>query len=97
MMVFFNKRFFIILLIIMTLLLLPLIAGYFSKQINWSLSDYVIAGGLFIFAGGCIELILSRAIKPKHKYLGILIIITILLLVFIELAVGLFGTPFAGS
>lgn len=36
-------------------------------------------------------------IKINKKTISIIVIVIILLLVWIELAVGVFGTPFAGS
>lgn len=92
-----NKRLKIIITIIGILLLIPLIGMQFTEEINWTLLDFMIAGVLLLGTGLIFELILR---KVKHKNYRIIIAIalfTLLLLIWAELAVGVFGTPFAGS
>ena len=92
-----NKRLIGILGTIAVLLCIPLVAMQFTNEVNWTLSDFVIAGGLLLGTGLLIETV-ARNIKDKKIRIGITVVILIVLvLVWAELAVGIFGTPFAGS
>jgi hypothetical protein len=74
------------------LLLIPLVL-----QWPWSLSDYVIMGSLIFGTGLLIELVRTKVKNTAHRVLIVLAILAVFFLVWAELAVGLFGTPFAGS
>ena len=50
-----NKRLIIIVLISASLLLIPLITMQFTDEVNWILSDFVIAGALLLGTGLMIE------------------------------------------
>ena len=92
-----NKRLVGILGTITVLLCIPLVAMQFTNEVNWTFSDFVIAGGLLLGTGLLIETV-ARNIKDKKIRIGITVAILIVLaLVWAELAVGIFGTPFAGS
>lgn len=92
-----NKRLIIILLTVPLLLLIPLIGMLFSSEINWSLLDFVIMGMLLLGLGFMLELVLRKVQKKKNRIVLIAIILIMFLLIWAELAVGLFGTPFEGS
>lgn len=92
-----NKRIIIILSIVTTLLLIPLAAMQFSTEVRWSLFDFVIAAILLYGTGLTIELILRKVKQTKFRIIISLCVLAILVLVWAELAVGIFGTPFAGS
>lgn len=79
------------------LLNIPLIAMQFSKNWDWSLLDFVAAGVILFGTALTINLILEKFKTTKSRLIMILITLTILALVWIELAVGIFGSPFAGS
>lgn len=92
-----NKRLIGILLAGALLLCIPLIAMQFSSEVDWKLFDFIIAGVLLMGTGLCIEFVL-RNIKNRNYQIGtIAVILIVLFLVWAELAVGIFGTPFAGS
>lgn len=92
-----NKRLLIIILIVGALLLIPLIAMQFSDEVAWSSFDFLIAGILLLSTGLAIELVLRKIYTTKNRVIVCGIILAILLLIWAELAVGIFGTPFAGS
>lgn len=92
-----NNRLAIILSVAGLLLLLPLIAMQFTNEVNWTLSDFIVAGGLLFGTGGLIELAMRKINKVGTRVWVILGILVVLFLVWAELAVGIFGTPFAGS
>jgi hypothetical protein len=79
------------------LLLIPLIGMMFTDEINWTLSDFIIMGFLLLGFGIGIDLISTRTKNLKFRILYILIVCVLFMLIWAELAVGIFGTPFAGS
>lgn len=92
-----TNRPLIILASILFLLAIPFIAMQFTDEVQWSLLDFLIAGTLLAFAGGMIELTLRLVQKSALRWLILAGIVALLLLVWVELAVGVFGTPFEGS
>ena len=68
-----------------------------TDEINWSLFDFIIMGSLLIFLSIGINFASNRAKNLKNRVLYIGILVIIFMLIWAELAVGLFGTPFAGS
>jgi hypothetical protein len=92
-----NKRLVGILVTVTVLLLMPLIAMQFNTGVNWTLSDFFIAGILLFGTGLLCEFILRKVKTIKYRILICGIILFALALVWAELAVGLFGTRFAGS
>lgn len=92
-----SKNILLILSIVITILLIPLITMQFTTEVNWEISDFLIAGGLLFVFGILIELII-RKVKQSHlKVVFIAVIILLLLLIWMELAVGLFNSPISGS
>ena len=92
-----NKRFMGILLTIAVLLCIPLIAMQFTNEVVWTISDFVIAGILLIGTGIVIEVVV-RNVKDQRARIGMIIgTLAVLFLVWAELAVGIFGSPLAGS
>lgn len=92
-----NKRLFAILGLIALLLLVPGISMLFTNEVNWSIQDFIIAGILLLGVGLAIELILRKVSKKQNRIALIIIILTLLVLTWVELAVGVFGTSLAGS
>ncbi|MBZ9787627.1 hypothetical protein LB456_09180 [Psychroflexus sp. CAK57W] len=92
-----NNRLFIILLIIGFILLIPFIAMQFTSEVNWDAFDFLVLGSLLLSAGILAEFVLRR-VKTTQYRTGILaILLVVFLLIWAELAVGIFGSPFAGS
>jgi ABC-type Mn2+/Zn2+ transport system permease subunit len=92
-----NKRLIGIILTVALLLLIPLIAMQFTDEVNWTLLDFLIAGVLLLSTGLLCELVMRKVTKIEHRIAICAFILTALILIWIELAVGIFGTPFAGS
>ena len=87
----------LILLSVGLLLLVPLVAMQFTDEVNWDLFDFVIMGGLLLGTGLLCELILRKFKSLQSRIIICGIVLLVLFLVWAELAVGIFGTPFAGS
>ncbi len=92
-----NKRLLIFLSTSLGILLIPLIAMAFTNEVDWKLSDFVIIGILLFGASLTVELIMRNVKKQRNRILFSVLTLMILLLIWAELAVGVFGTPFAGS
>jgi len=92
-----NKRLMAILLGVALLLLVPLIAMQFTNEVNWTTGDFIVASILLMGTGLTCELVLRKVKRLKHRLLICGAILLALFLVWAELAVGIFGTPFAGS
>ena len=59
--------------------------------------DFVVAGSLLIGTSFGIEFIIRRITKPSHQIILAMIALLALILLWVELAVGIFGSPLAGS
>lgn len=91
------KRPALILGIVALILLIPFMAMQFTQEVNWSLFDFLVAAGLLLIAGFAIAFVLRKAKAPNNKILLVAAIAVVFFLVWAELAVGVFGTPFAGN
>lgn len=92
-----NRRLIIILGLATVLLLIPFVAMQFSEEVNWELPDFVIAAILLFGTALICEFILRKIKDVKFRILLCVGLVILLLLIWAELAVGVFGTPFAGS
>ena len=92
-----NKRLAGIVLTVALLLLIPFIAMQFTDEVKWSLFDFVVAGALLLGTGLLCELVIRKVNKIEYRIVICGALLVALLLIWIELAVGIFGTPFAGS
>jgi len=92
-----KKRLTFAILIPVTLLLVPLIAMQFTTEVNWNLMDFIIAGAILFGASLGIEFILRKLKSKKGRIILTLTLLTALFLIWIELAVGIFSSPLAGS
>ena len=84
-------------LFIPVVLAIPLIAMQFTDEVSWGPGDFLIMGGMLFIAFLFIDLVNRRSIPGGSKFALTLILIFGFGLVWAELAVGLFGTPFAGD
>ncbi|WP_164113023.1 MULTISPECIES: hypothetical protein [Sphingobacterium] len=82
---------------IAAILSIPLIAMQFSSEVKWTFSDFIIAAFLLTVTGLFCELLIRLVSKRYLRYGLIFLAILILAVVWAELAVGVFGSPFAGS
>ena len=78
------------------ILLFPLIGKIFFK-LDWSGYDFLVMALLILSFSIIINLTLYYLKFSKFKFLLVFILMIIFMLIWIELAVGIFGTAFAGS
>jgi len=79
------------------MLLIPLIAMQFTSEVNWDSLDFIVAGVLLFGTGLAIEFAVRKIHNIIFRIVVCAALIIILFLIWAELAVGIFGTPFAGS
>ena len=79
------------------LLLIPMIAMQLTKEVNWSFFDFIIMGVILSITGLSISIIIKKIKYYKYRNIFILVTVFIFLIIWAELGVGLFGTPFAGD
>lgn len=91
-----NKSIFIILSTVGLLLLIPLIAMQFTKEVKWTLADFLIAAVLLISTGLSINYTIKKIKRPIFRVALSITLLIILILVWMELAVAIFGTPLSG-
>ncbi|MNG06948.1 hypothetical protein D3C84_902260 [compost metagenome] len=92
-----NKRLIIIMITVALLLFIPLIAMQFTDEVNWTLFDFIVAGVLLLGTGMMCELIMRRITKISLRITVCVTLLAIFLLIWAELAVGIFGTPLSGN
>ncbi|UKT66089.1 hypothetical protein [Pedobacter mucosus] len=92
-----KLRIAIILIVTTVILCIPLVAMQFTNEVNWTPMDFVAAGVLLLSTGLAIELVIKNLKTGTFRTIILIVILLVLFLVWAELAVGIFGTPFAGS
>lgn len=92
-----NRRFFVIEAIAASVLFIPLVAMQFTSEVNWTLGDFLIAAIILLGAGATVDLALRILKKNSQRLAAVVTILAFLLLVWVELAVGIFGSSLAGS
>ena len=92
-----NKRLLAIISTVVLLLLIPLTAMQFTNEVNWSFGDFIVAALLLLGTGLAIEFVLKKVRNKQNRYALLFFILALLFVVWVELAVGIFGTPLAGS
>jgi hypothetical protein len=92
-----NRRLIGILSGIAVILLIPLIAMQFTEEVKWTLSDFLVMGFLLIGTGLLCELVIRKVRKINWRIAFCFLLLLAFLIIWAELAVGIFGTPFAGQ
>ncbi|MDG1921146.1 MAG: hypothetical protein P8I75_08040 [Flavobacteriaceae bacterium] len=91
------KRFSILTFAPLALLLIPLIAMHYSDEVHWTLIDFAIMGVLLLVAGMWTQRVVKRVKSFPRRATYIILVILLFLLVWAELAVGIFDSPLAGN
>jgi peptidoglycan/LPS O-acetylase OafA/YrhL len=92
-----NKRLIFLLAIAGLLLTIPLIAMQFTQEVNWNITDFIKMAALLFGIVLLCDVVLKKVKSTKWRLLICGIVLLIFFLIWAELAVGIFGTPFAGS
>lgn len=92
-----NKRIIIMVITPLILLLIPLIAMQFTDEVNWTLLDFIVAGVLLLGTGLMCGIIIRKTKNIRYRVIFCLAILMVLILIWAELAVGIFGTFLGGQ
>ncbi len=90
------KRLLAILFATIILLLIPFIAMQFSDSVNWKAFDFILAGSLLLGTGLIYEFVIRKVTNSRYRVVLFVALLLVLAVVWAELAVGLFNTPFSG-
>ena len=92
-----NKRLIGILLAAAILLSIPLIAMQFDSRVDWDVADFLTMGFLLLITGLSVEFAMRKLKTTGQRIVAVGALLFAFFLIWAELAVGIFGTPFAGS
>ncbi len=92
-----RKRMIIMTAAITVLLLIPFIVMQFSSEVNWSFMDFFVAGSIFVGTGILIEVAIRKLRTANSRLIALMILFVGVILLWLELSVGIFGSPIAGS
>ena len=87
----------ILLISLLLLLLMPFVGMQYSNEVKWSLNDFIIMGVILLSFGIIINKIIYHVVAFNKRVILISTLIILFFLLWAELAVGLFNSPFAGS
>jgi hypothetical protein len=73
------------------------IAMLVTGEVHWSLSDFAAAAVLLGIAALSVDAILGRFASPRARIAAVACLVLALATIWAELAVGVFGSVFAGD
>jgi hypothetical protein len=71
-------------------LLIPLVAMKFTDEVSWSIADFVVAGVLLLGTGLLFDFIIRKTKNMRYRIILSVVLLIALLVVWAELAVGIF-------
>jgi hypothetical protein len=92
-----RKKISIVGLVVMTIIGLLFVSTFFTTEMKWDLTDFVMAGILF-FSTGVAGIFIWEWVKISRWRIFMLVLLAFFFVfIWAELAVGLVGSPFAGN
>lgn len=85
-----KKTLFLILSLIALLLLIPAIAMQYTNQVYWTILDFLAMAILLLSTAVACEFIWRKIPNRQHKLMICIIFLAVMLLIWVELAVGIF-------
>lgn len=82
--------------VVALILMVPLVAMQFTDEVIWTPIDFTVAGVL-LFSVGMAAHIIYRNVGRPYRPAALFALAVVFFFVWAELAVGVFGSPFAGS
>ncbi len=79
------------------ILVLVSLVNQFSEEVDWRAGDFIVMGVLLFSSGLAHELLAKKLSTTAYRVAVAVAIGIVFPLIWAELAVGIFGTPFAGS
>ncbi len=94
----FNKRQKLILLSIFLILTIPFVEQLDGNaEFNWSVFDFILAFVMLLSLGFGLEYLIRKIPSIKVKIFAILVVCFLFILLWAEMAVGIFNSPIAGD
>jgi len=84
-------------LVTIAILMVPLIAMQFTNEVQWSIADFLIASLLIFSISSLTSYICSLSKTKRFKATWLAIVTILFILIWAELAVGIFNSPIAGN
>lgn len=81
----------------LVLLVIPWVVMKFTEKVDWSAFDFMVMGVLLLSLGLGLHGVWIKGKDCKQRKILTLLLICLFLMIWAELAVGLFGTPFSGT
>ena len=81
----------------LTLLIIPILGILLTNSVEWSVLDFLLMTSLLLALGIGIELTTINFKQFNTRIAIISFIVLIFLMIWVELAVGIFNSPFAGN
>ena len=81
----------------LSLLIIPFVGMQVSTEVNWTFTDFLVGGILLMVAATSVNLILNFIHIKTLKIVLLILSFIFIVLIWAELAVGIFGSPFTGS
>ncbi len=78
-------------------LALPAVAMRFTREVDWSASDFVVMGGLLALLGLGVEAAMRWFKGRRARLAAVVAVLLLFLAIWSEMAVGIAGTAIAGS
>jgi len=72
------------------ILLLPLVAMQFTREVDWTVLDFVVAAVLLLAVGFALELAVGKLANMRQRLLWVAAIVLAFVYLWAELAVGIF-------
>ena len=91
-----RNRQIIIVIGVLFILTIPLIVMQFTDKVDWTILDFVVAGVLLFGTGLFCEIVIRKVSNISYRIVICIALLIILILIWLELAVGIFGTPIGG-
>lgn len=79
------------------ILAIPFTAMFFTTEVKWTAFDFIAAAALLALLALSLDFVLRFVATAAGKWIAGAVVVLAFVLIWAELAVGIFGSPFAGS
>ena len=76
-------------------MLVPLVAMQYTPEVNWTLSDFAVAAVLLFGTAAACEAVITKVKTKQFRIAICAVLLFALVLIWLELAVGIFGALLA--
>jgi len=83
--------------LLLPLLLIPAVAMQFTQEVQWSIGDFLVMGVLLFCLGAGLDLLRQKIFSKPRRRIWTLVVVLFFLLLWAEMAVGIFNSPIAGD